>query len=95
VQFFDGANSLGGPVTLVGGVAALTTSALAGGSHVITATYSGDANNTTSTSSPLTQSVIVIPQAAAIQIPTLSEIMLALLAALLGVFGAARFLRQR
>jgi hypothetical protein len=95
VQFFDGANPLGGPVTLVGGVATLTTSALAGGSHVITATYSGDANNTTSTSSPLTQSVIVISQAAAIQIPTLSEIMLALLAAFLGVLGAVRFLRQR
>ena len=48
VQFQDGANNLGTPQTVSGGptyTATLTTSALARGSHTITAAYSGDSNN--------------------------------------------------
>ena len=43
--------------TASGGTATLTTSALAAGSHVVTAHYSGDGNNAPSTSAPLTQTV--------------------------------------
>jgi hypothetical protein len=57
VQFKDGAANLGTPVTLAGGAASLTTSALTSGSHSITAVYGGDGNNTASTSAPLTQRV--------------------------------------
>jgi hypothetical protein len=57
VQFKDGAANLGSPVTLAGGIASFTTSALTAGSHGITAVYGGDANNTTSTSPSLTQTV--------------------------------------
>ena len=56
VQFFDGNTSLG-TVTLSGGTASFTTSALLVGTHVISATYSGDANFTGSTSAALTQAV--------------------------------------
>ncbi|WP_342728508.1 Ig-like domain repeat protein [Bradyrhizobium sp. B097] len=56
VQFKDGAANLGA-VTLAGGVATFTTSSLATGGHSITAAYSGDANNTASTSAALTQTV--------------------------------------
>ena len=48
------------PVTLNGnGTAAYTASGLAVGSHAVTAAYSGDANFSPSTSSPLTQTVNV------------------------------------
>ena len=57
VQFKDGATNLGAPVALTGGSAALTTSALSIGTHPITATYSGDANNAGVTSSILNQVV--------------------------------------
>ncbi len=51
VTFLDGSTSLG-TATLNGlGVATLTTSALAVGSHSLTASYGGDANNLSSTSS--------------------------------------------
>lgn len=44
VQFkIDGSNA-GSPVTLSGGLATLTTTALAAGTHSVTADYSGDAN---------------------------------------------------
>jgi hypothetical protein len=56
VQFFDGATSLG-TATLTGGKVTLSTSSLSPGSHSITATYSGDANDNGSTSSVLTQTV--------------------------------------
>jgi hypothetical protein len=48
---------LGSALPLSGGVATLTTSALTSGGHAITAVYSGDSNNITSTSAPLTQTV--------------------------------------
>ena len=49
----------GNPVTasLTGGTAQFTTSALAAGNHNINATYNGDANNSSSTSPALMQSV--------------------------------------
>src|SRR5207253_1506041 len=56
VQFFDGATSLG-TATLSGGRASVSTSTLSVGNHSITATYGGDANDTGSTSSTLTQTV--------------------------------------
>jgi hypothetical protein len=57
VQFNDGATPLGGPVPLGATGADFTTSALGGGTHSITATYSGDGNFNPSTSSPLSRTV--------------------------------------
>jgi uncharacterized repeat protein (TIGR01451 family) len=48
VQFKDGATNLG-VVTLVGGSASFTTSALTQGPHTISAVYGGDTSNLTST----------------------------------------------
>lgn len=56
VTFKDGTTTIG-TGTLSGGTATLVTSSLASGSHNITATYGGDANFNTSTSSTLTQTV--------------------------------------
>jgi hypothetical protein len=43
VQFFDGANPIGGTIALnASGQAQVTTSALTVGSHTITAQYAGD-----------------------------------------------------
>ena len=59
VQFMDGASVLGAPQTVSGsGTATLTTSALAAGTHPITAVYTNiDGNFRSSTSSSLTQVV--------------------------------------
>ena len=57
VQFKDGAGNLGSAVALSGGVATLTTSALTQGAHSITAVYSGDPANATSTSPAVNQVV--------------------------------------
>ena len=54
VQFLDGPTVLG-TATLAGGSATLTVSTFAVGSHSITAVYSGDLANATSTSAPLAQ----------------------------------------
>jgi uncharacterized delta-60 repeat protein len=56
VTFFDGVSALG-TVALSGNTAALSTSALSAGIHAITATYGGDANYGTSTSTALNQTV--------------------------------------
>src|SRR5258708_24151735 len=65
VQFKDGASNLGTAqnVSTTNGVttATFSTSALAVGSHSITAVYSGDSNFGTSTSSALTQTVDALP----------------------------------
>jgi len=59
VQFKVDGSALGGPVTLDGsGVATLSTSSLAVGSHVITAEYSGDANYNASTGTLLSSQVV-------------------------------------
>ena len=63
VQFMDGSNTLGAPVTLAAsgssGAAIYTTSILANGPHTITAVYSGDPTNDiqASTSNALIQEV--------------------------------------
>ena len=57
VQFKDGAASLGAPVTVTANAASLTTLALGGGAHSITAVYSGDTNFNGSSSAPLTRTV--------------------------------------
>jgi hypothetical protein len=56
VQFFDGGVSLG-TVALVGNTATFITSSLAVGVHPITAVYSGDADDTGSTSPVVNQTV--------------------------------------
>jgi len=58
VQFLDGATAIGA-VALSNGMAALTISKLAAGSHSLTAVYGGDANYNRATSATLTQSVLV------------------------------------
>ena len=57
VQFYADGATLGSPVALSGGTASVSSTALSVGTHVITATYSGDANYSASTSAPLTQTV--------------------------------------
>jgi CSLREA domain-containing protein len=44
VQFKDGATNLGSPISMVSGVAQLTTSSPTAGTHAITANYSGDSD---------------------------------------------------
>ena len=57
VSFMDGSNSLFN-VSSAGGIATFTTASLTGAAHSITAVYSvGDANDLTSTSAVLTQTV--------------------------------------
>jgi probable HAF family extracellular repeat protein len=75
IQFLDGATSLGGPLALTSGAATLATSALTVGTHSITAVYSGDASNTTSTSAILSEVISaaaappVVTPPAAISVP--------------------------
>ena len=57
VQFRDGATLLGAPVPLNNQVANLATTALGGGSHSITAVYSGDTNFNGNTSNTLSRTV--------------------------------------
>jgi hypothetical protein len=57
IQFFDGAIPLT-TVPLASGAAGLTTTQLSVGTHSLTAVYSGDASNLTSTSSAVTVTVL-------------------------------------
>jgi hypothetical protein len=57
VVFFDGNSAISGNIQLSSGVASFTTSSLGGGSHTITAQYSGDATFNSSTSNALVQNV--------------------------------------
>jgi len=94
VQFRDGGVSLGAPVALAGGgTAALSTSALAAGTHSISAVYSGDADDATSTSPAISQVVNAGAAPPAAPIPTLSEWGFALLAAM--VAGLGLMMRRR
>jgi Bacterial Ig-like domain (group 3) len=54
VTFSDGSTTLGSS-SVAGGTASLQTSALSVGTHAITASYSGDANNNPSSSQALNQ----------------------------------------
>ena len=68
VKFLDGTTVLNGAAVLLNSttkVATLTTTSLALGSHSITAVYSGDNSNATSTSAVLTQ---VVKQTAVLQL---------------------------
>ena len=56
IEFLDGANVLG-TVPVSNGAASLSTSALAPGSHSITVVYSGDTNNSASTSAAVTETI--------------------------------------
>jgi hypothetical protein len=96
VQFLDGATSLG-TVALAAGQATLATSSLAVGTHPVTAVYSGDANNLASTSPVLNQVVNPAggPAPPPAEIPTLSEWMLMLTGALVGLLGLYWIRRQR
>lgn len=82
VTFFDGVTNIGSGAVNGSGVATLTTSALASGSHSITATYSGDANYAGSTSMPVVQ--VVNPAV----VPTLDPRALFALLLALAVAGA-------
>jgi len=57
VTFLDGSNPLGSPQTLSGGTASFSTSNLSIGSHSLTASYGGDANDAPSYSPAVTESV--------------------------------------
>ena len=57
VTFFDGTTPLGSAPLNSSGTATFATSALAAGTHAITASYGGDGNFTGSTSAALTQTV--------------------------------------
>ena len=57
VTFYDGATAIGTGTLNASGVATLTTSALAIGSHSITASYTGSSSHAGSTSSPVTETV--------------------------------------
>jgi hypothetical protein len=99
VQFFDGANLLGTGAVNGAGIATLATSALSVGAHSITAVYGGDGGNVGSTSQILQQlvnPVIAPPPGSVRAIPTMSDVALLLLAALVvafGVGGIGRFRR--
>ena len=59
VQFASDGTNVGGPVALSGGTAGVSTAALPGGSHAVTAVYSGDPLFKSSTGT-LTQTVAVV-----------------------------------
>lgn len=67
VQFKDGSNVLG-TGTLSSGTASFTTSSLTAGAHSITATYTGDTNDASSTSSAITQTVNQVTTSTALSV---------------------------
>ncbi|MEV6304393.1 Ig-like domain-containing protein [Actinoplanes sp. NPDC051861] len=58
VQFKDGSAALGAPVAVSGGAATLTTSALAAGSHQLTAVFTSTTNGVSGSTSPATTLVV-------------------------------------
>lgn len=58
MTFYDGKTILGSSVTPVLGVATLTTSSLTVGTHAITASYSGDKENSSSVTSDVLEQAI-------------------------------------
>jgi len=94
VQFMDGPTNLGEPIAVEldfafgppSNDAGLLTSVLAPGAHLISAVYSGDAQNAPATA---TVTQIVIAAAQPVSVPTLSSWLTALLALLICVAGVA------
>jgi hypothetical protein len=74
VQFLDGATNLGAAVALSGGVATLSSSELATGSHSITAAYGGDGVNSASVSGALNYSVTPVVSAVSLAASTASSL---------------------
>jgi hypothetical protein len=72
VTFLDGTASLGTATLNSSGIATFTTATLAAGSHSITATYSGDASDTASTSAAVAVTVAAVVQSASLTPPSLS-----------------------
>ena len=64
VQFSTNGVALGAPVTLINGTATVSTALLPRGTDLVTAVYSGDANNQPDTSSTLSQIVTNHPPVA-------------------------------
>ncbi len=58
VNFLDGTKLLGTATVDVNGIASVSPTGLALGTHVLTATYAGDANHGSSTSAPLQEVVV-------------------------------------
>ncbi|HEV2645528.1 MAG TPA: Ig-like domain repeat protein [Acidobacteriaceae bacterium] len=65
VTFLDGTNTLGTGTLNGSGTATLTTAALSGGVHSITAVYGGDANTLAATSPAVSQTVLTVATATA------------------------------
>ena len=63
VMFMDGTELMTDPVTLSSSTATYSTSALAPGSHNISAVYDGDSSNGASASPPVAETVYVLPVA--------------------------------
>ena len=68
ITFFDGTNSLGNASLNPGGTATLNTTALAAGTHSITASYSGDSEDSSSVSNAV--SVVVTQSSATVATTT-------------------------
>jgi pseudomonalisin len=80
VQFYSNGVALGSPVTLVNGIAVLTTTGLTTtGQDMITATYSGDSNNAANTSVAISE---IVTAAQVLQVPAIAawqEMLLAIM----------------
>ena len=79
---------------MVGGVATLSTTTLAVGTHTLSAGYPGDANNAASTSNAVSQVIDAAQVGLPPAIPTLDAFGLLVLAALLAVAAAAQSRRR-
>ncbi|HEV2348090.1 MAG TPA: Ig-like domain repeat protein [Actinocrinis sp.] len=65
VTFYDGTQALGGPVTVSGGSASLSVTALAAGQHSLSAQFVPDSTAYTSATSPATPYLVNVPGATA------------------------------
>ena len=93
IQFYLNGVALDAPVTLVGGVAILTTNNInITGADAITAGYSGDSNNSPTTSSPITEIVTAAQPTAAPLLSAWAELLLAVLLFLTLLWRSGYFL---